>query len=357
MKTNEIVVVINPGSTSTKVALYNRSGLVSEHIIRHSQKELEPFHKVTDQFDYRYKIVKAALNDMLSKMKVIVVGIVGRGGIVKPLEGGTYKINNSFLDDAKTGKYGDHASNLGSMLANKLAKHFNLQESFTVDPVSAGNIAEKAVISGVPGIKRNRRGHPLNMKMTARKIAKQQNINFDEAKYVIAHLGGGISIAAVDGGKIVDVNDALMGMGPFSPNRAGALPSRGVIDLCYSMPRKEVESLLSKNSGLKGYLGVDDLRDVFKLIDSGNDKAQLIYDAFVYQIAKEIGAYHVALKCKANGIIITGGIAYSDRFISDLKEYVDSLTNFFVYPGENEMEALAEGAFRVIDKKEVALEY
>ncbi len=357
MNSNEIVIVINPGSTSTKVALYNRSELISEHIIRHSQDDLDQFSKVTDQFDYRYAIVEAGLDKMLSEKEVKVVGIVGRGGIVKPLDGGTYQINAQFLYDAKNGTYGDHASNLGSMLANKLATHYNLNESYTVDPVSAGNIAEKAVLSGVPSIQRNRRGHPLNMKMTARKIAKQQNINFDDAKYVIAHLGGGISIAAVDGSKIVDVNDALMGMGPFSPNRAGALPSRGVMDLCYSMPRNEVENLLSKNSGLKAYLGVDDLRDVFELIDNGNEKAQLVYDAFVYQIAKEIGAYHVALKCKANGVIITGGIAYSDRFISDLKEYVKDLTNFFVYPGENEMEALAEGAFRVIDGKEVALEY
>ncbi len=357
MKTNEIVIVINPGSTSTKIALYNRSEMINEHIVRHSQKELDQFRKITDQFNYRYQMVEDGLDKILSKKNLIVVGVVGRGGIVKPLDGGTYIINNSFLEDAKMGKYGDHASNLGSMLANKLAKHFNLEESFTVDPVSAGNIWEKARISGVPGIERNRRGHPLNMKMTARKIAKQQNIPFENAKYVIAHLGGGISIAAVDGGKIVDVNDALMGMGPFSPNRAGALPTRGVLDLCYSMPRNEVEDLLSKNSGLKAYLGVEDLRDVFKLIDLGNEKAQLIYDAFVYQIAKEIGAYHVALKCKANGIIITGGIAYSERFISDLKSYVVNLTNFFVYPGENEMEALAEGAFRVIDKKEIALDY
>lgn len=357
MNSKEIVIVINPGSTSTKVALYNRSELINEHIIRHSQEDLDQFSKVTDQFDYRYAIVETALDKMLSETNVDVIGVVGRGGIVKPLLGGTYRINNAFLSDAKNGTYGDHASNLGSMLANKLSKHFNLDESYTVDPVSAGNIAEKAVLSGVPSIQRNRRGHPLNMKMTARKIAKQQKIPFEEAKYVIAHLGGGISIAAVDGGRVVDVNDALMGMGPFSPNRAGALPSRGVMDLCYSMPRNEVESLLSKNSGLKAYLGVDDLRDVFKLIADGNEKAQLVYDAFVYQIAKEIGAYHVALKCKANGIIITGGIAYSDRFISDLKEYVEDLTDFFVYPGENEMEALAEGAFRVIDGKEIALEY
>lgn len=357
MNHKEIVIVINPGSTSTKVALYNRSELISEHIVRHSQDDLDQFQKVTDQFDYRYKMVEAGLDEMLSKTEMDVVGVVGRGGIVKPLLGGTYRVSDNFLSDAKNGTYGDHASNLGSMLANKLAKHYDLRESYTVDPVSAGNIWDKAVISGVPSIKRNRRGHPLNMKMTARKIANQQNIKFEEAKYVIAHLGGGISIAAVDGGKIVDVNDALMGMGPFSPNRAGALPSRGIMDLCYSKPRKEVEVLLSKNSGLKAYLGVDDLRDVFKLIDAGNDKAQLIYDAFVYQIAKEIGAYHVALKCKANGVIITGGIAYSDRFISDLKEYVGCLTDYFIYPGENEMEALAEGAFRVIDGKEVALEY
>ena len=357
MNSKEIVIVINPGSTSTKVALYNRSELVSEHIIRHSQNDLDQFVKVTDQFEYRYEIVETGLDKMLSAKEFKIVGIVGRGGIVKPLDGGTYRISEQFLQDAKNGTYGDHASNLGSMLANKLANHYKISESYTVDPVSAGNISEKAILSGVPSIQRNRRGHPLNMKMTARKIAKQQNINFNDAKYVIAHLGGGISIAALDGGKIVDVNDALMGMGPFSPNRAGALPSRGVMDLCYAMPRNEVENLLSKNSGLKAYLGVDDLRDVFKLIDNGNEKAQLVYDAFVYQIAKEIGAYHVALKCKANGIIITGGIAFSNRFVSDLKEYVSDLSDFFVYPGENEMEALAEGIFRVIDGGEAALEY
>ncbi len=357
MNAKEIVVVINPGSTSTKIALYNRTELLDEMTTRHLQKDLDRFECVTDQFEYRYKMVEKGLDEMLSKKELKVVGIVGRGGIVKPLEGGTYRINQAFLEDAKMGKYGDHASNLGSMLANKLSKHFNLNESYTVDPVSAGNIVEKARISGVPGIERNRRGHPLNMKMTARKIALQQNIPYEVAKYVIAHLGGGISIATVEGGKITDVNDALMGMGPFSPNRAGAIPTRGIMDLCYSKPRKEVEQQLSKNSGLKAYLGVDDLRDVFKLIGAGNEKAKLVYEAFVYQIAKEIGAYHAAMKCKANGIIITGGIAYSDRFIADLKEYVGGLTDFFVYPGENEMEALAEGAFRVIDGKEVALEY
>ncbi|MFA8436526.1 MAG: butyrate kinase [Marinifilaceae bacterium] len=357
MKPNEVVIVINPGSTSTKLALYNREGLLKEAVTRHPQAELDRYKRVSDQFEYRYAIVEDELDNLLSKDSYQVIGVVGRGGIVKPLNGGTYTINDAFLEDARKGTYGDHASNLGSLLAHKLAHHYELKESYTVDPVSAGNIWEKAKISGVPNIERNRRGHPLNMKMTARKIAQQQNLPFEEAKYVIAHLGGGISIAAVEGGKIVDVNDALMGMGPFSPNRAGALPSRGIMDLCYSKPREEVEKLLSKNSGLKAYLGVEDLRDVFRLIDHGNKQAQLVYEAFVYQIAKEIGAYFTALKCQANGIIITGGIAYSERFIADLKEYVGPLTLFFVYPGENEMEAMAEGAFRVIDGKEKALKY
>jgi len=195
------------------------------------------------------------------------------------------------------------------------------------------------------------------MKMTARKIADKQGIAFEDSNYVIAHLGGGISISLVQAGKLVDINDALLGMGPFSPNRSGAIPLRGLMKLCYSKPEKEVAALLSKNSGLKAYLGTEDLRDVLKMIEEGDEKAQLIYDAFVYQIAKEIGAYFAASACEAQAIIITGGIAFSKQFTEDLQKYVGKLTELHVYPGENEMEALAEGAFRVIDAKEVAQEY
>jgi butyrate kinase len=193
--------------------------------------------------------------------------------------------------------------------------------------------------------------------MTARKIAKLQNISFEETNYVIAHLGGGISIALVQGGKLVDINDALLGMGPFSPNRAGALPLRGVIKFCRELGFEKTEVLLSKNSGFKAYLGTEDLREVLKMIENGDAQAELIYRAFVYQIAKEIGACFAASKGKAQAIVITGGIAYNDKFIYDLKEYVGSLTEFYVYPGSNEMEALAEGIFRVIDRQEEAKEY
>lgn len=353
----EVVIVVNPGSTSTKIALFNRSGEVCAQTLKHEQATLDSFKKVADQLDYRFDAIWEILTNWVKNGKFLMVGVVGRGGIVKPLEGGTYRVNQSFIEDAFAGKYGEHASNLGVLLAKIIKGKFALDECYSVDPVSVSNISPIAEISGVPGILRSGRGHPLNMKMTARKIAFLQNIPFDDTIYVIAHLGGGISIALVVGGKITDVNDALLGMGPFSPNRAGALPLRGLMQMCYSKPKEEIEKLLSKNSGLKAYLGTEDLRDVIKMVDDGNEHANLIYNAFVYQIAKEIGAYFAASKCKAHAIIITGGITFNERFITDLRVYVGTLTEFYVYAGENEMEALAEGIFRVIDGIETTKEY
>lgn len=353
----QVVLVINPGSTSTKVAIYNRDGEICSENIRHQQNELDKFSIITDQLDFRYEKVKTCLNCFLNDKDYKVVGVVGRGGIVKHLKGGTYRLSELFLKDAKECTYGEHASNLGGLLADRLKSEFSLTDSYTVDPVSCDNMMPKAAISGVPGIVRDGRGHPLNMKMTARKIAKKQNIPFEETNYVIAHLGGGISISLVKAGLLIDINDGLLGMGPFTPNRAGALPLRGVINLCYSKSRKEVETLLSKNSGFKAYLGTEDLREVIKMVESGDENAKLIFDAFIYQVAKEIGAYFAASKCKAQAIIITGGIAFNELVINELRNYVGKLTEFHVYPGENEMEALAEGVFRVIDGEEIAKEY
>lgn len=302
-------------------------------------------------------MIKEWLNHYLRGKDFEVVGIVGRGGIVKPLDGGTFRISESFLKDAMECIYGEHASNLGGLIANRLKPEFGLNDTYTVDPVSCDNMWPKSKISGVPGIVRDGRGHPLNMKMTARKIAKKQNIPFAESCYVIAHLGGGISISLVIGGRLVDINDGLLGMGPFTPNRAGALPLRGVMKLCYSRSCKEVETLLSKNAGFKAYLGTEDLREVLRMVEQGDENAKLIYDAFVYQVAKEIGAYFAASKGKAQAIIITGGIAFNEKFNNDLRDYVGNFTEFHVYPGENEMEALAEGIFRVIDGEEKAKEY
>jgi butyrate kinase len=354
---NEIVIVINPGSLSTKIAFYNRSHMLGSETIEHKQQDLDAFSRISDQLEYRYKYVMQEVAAFLEHGLYTVVGVVGRGGIVRSLEGGTYRINDAFIRDASSGTYGEHASNLGCLLADRLKDEFGLDHCYTVDPVSCSNISEVAEISGVPGIIRNGRGHPLNIRMTARKIARLQNIPFEESCYVVAHLGGGISIALVEGGRLTDINDALLGMGPFSPNRAGALPLRAVIKLCRELGFEKTETLLSKNSGLKAYLGTEDLREVLKMVDNGNKQADLIYRAFVYQVAKEIGACFAASKGKAKAIIITGGIAYNQKFINDLREYIGTLTEFHVYPGSNEMEALAEGIFRVIDKVEEAKEY
>jgi butyrate kinase len=353
----EAVIVVNSGSTSTKVAFYNRQGELVSESISHPQNELVKFERIADQLEYRYDHIKPFINKHLASSDLKVIGVVGRGGIVKPIRGGTYRINEEFLNDARSGQYGEHASNLGSLLANKLKIEFDLSDCYTVDPVSTSNISAIAEISGVPNIKRDGRAHTLNIKITARKIALQHGIPFEESSFVIAHLGGGISISLIIGGKIVDVNDGLLGMGPFTPNRAGAIPLRAVMKLCYSKPENEVIKLFSQNSGFKAYLGTEDVREVIKMVESGNKKAELIYNAFIYQITKNIGAYYAASKCKAQGIVITGGIAYNDKVINDLKEYLGTLTEFYVYPGENEMEALAEGVFRVIDNQEEALEY
>jgi butyrate kinase len=354
---NEIVIVINPGSLSTKIAFFNRTHQLESVTIEHRQSELDKYDRITDQVDFRYQAVLQEVAAFLAHGLYTVVGVVGRGGIVRPLEGGTYRINDAFLQDASSGTYGEHASNLGCLIADRLKDEFGLDNCYTVDPVSCSNISNVAEISGVPGIIRNGRGHPLNIRMTARKIALLQNTPFEQSCYVVAHLGGGISIALVEGGRLTDINDALLGMGPFSPNRAGALPLRGVIKLCRELGFEKTEILLSKNSGLKAYLGTEDLREVLKMVDQEDIQADLVYRAFVYQIAKEIGACYAASKAKAQAIIITGGIAYNERFIADLKEYVGTLTEFHVYPGSNEMEALAEGIFRVIDGVEEAKEY
>ncbi len=353
----QAVVVINPGSTSTKIALYDRRGRIWDKTLRHTSGELEGYDPVTQQLDFRYDLIRPVLLQEIASRHLTVAGVVGRGGIVRPVAGGTYRVNDVFLEDARSCRYGNHASNLGTLLADRLRRELGLEACYTVDPVSVDNMWEKARISGHPDIVRVCRGHPLNVRRTARRIAEQLGKTLEESRFVVAHLGGGISITAVEGGKIRDVNDALLGMGPFSPNRAGALPLRGVMKMCYTKPEEEVTRILSRESGLQAYLGTDDLREVLRRIDDGDEEARLVYEAFVYQIAKESGACLAAMRGGVDGIIITGGIALSEKFVEDLKDYVGKLAPFFVVPGENEMEALAEGAFRVIDGKEKAKEY
>jgi butyrate kinase len=353
----EIIIVINPGSTSTKMALFNGKERLSEGAVSHPPKELAAFDNVADQFDLRMKNI----DNWLSEQKVDkkkVVAIAGRGAPLRPLEGGAYSINEKMLNDLRNARYSNHASNLGAIIADFLGKRYGVP-AVIVDPVTIDNFTVYARISGIPEIERKCRSHALNIKEVCRREAEKMNKSLEETSFVAVHMGGGISVAALERGKIVDVNDALLGMGPFSPDRAGALPIGGLIKLAYSgkYSEKELLTKLSRESGLKAYIGEADLRKVEKMIDDGDKKAELYYGAMIYQIAKEIGISAVVLRGKFDGIVLTGGMAKSDKLVKMLQEYIAFLGKVIIVPGEFEMEALAAGAVRVLEKTEIPKEY
>lgn len=349
-----VVIVINPGSTSTKYAFWSRHGCVRESVVRHDLDQLVP--EIFEQFEYRRALIDEDLNRDIDQYKV--VGTAGRGGLLKPLKGGTYRVNQQMLDDLKSKTTGDHASNLGAVIADHYARRFGV-EAFIVDPVTVDEFEDIARISGVPWIIRKSRAHALNIKAVARRASAKLNIETSESRFVVAHLGGGISIAAVKGCRIIDVNDAMLGMGPFSPARAGALPIGPLIERCFSgeVTRQELIEELSQKSGLMAYCGTSDAREVVERANNGDKEAGNALDGMIYQIAKEIGAMSVVLKGRLDAVVITGGLAHSHEIMTRLKLYVATLAPFVVFPGEGELQALAEGAFRVIDRIEPAHEY
>jgi butyrate kinase len=350
------VLVINPGSTSTKIAVWNMEGSLLQEMIYHPAGELAEFPRVVDQFDVRLEALKRVVGDWLVPDRLSA--LVGRGGPLRPLEGGTYSINPSMLDDLRSAKYSNHASNLGALIAHHLAAELTIP-CYVVDPITVDEFTPLARISGLPGIERKCRSHALNIKAVSRKVAEQIGKPLSQTGFSVAHMGGGLSICALDGGKIVDVNDGLLGMGPFSPERAGALPIGALVEICYSgkYAKEELLQLLSRESGLKAYLGDADLLAVEKRIEAGDGEAELHYNAMLYQIAKEIGAVTAALKGGIDGVILTGGMANSKRLVETLKNYVSSLGPVFLVAGEMEMEALAQGVFRVLSGEEQPKEY
>lgn len=353
----EVVIVINPGSTSTKFGIFHENGAVIEQNIEHNGNAFAAFDKVTDQFDLRLSAIRNALAEHLNTDSVQVVGVVGRGGPLKPMDGGVYAINAAMLADYKSCKYANHASNMGSMIADQLARDFGV-DAWIADPVTVDNFWDVSRVSGFPGIKRKCRSHALNIRATAMRHAGSINRKLADTNYVVAHIGGGISICALEGGKVRDVNDGLLGEGPFSPQRAGALPLNGVIDLCYSgKEKKDVEKAFSVDSGFQGLLGTSDLREVLRRVGDGDREADLVYRAFVFQVAKEIGREAAALKGNFQAILITGGIAHSEPFINDLKAYISFLGDVVVFPGEGEMQALADAGFRAVNGQTEIKEY
>ncbi len=359
MKNKFRVLAINPGSTSTKIAVYDDEQLLLEQVVRYSNEELVPFKTVIEQYEFR----KKGILNILEENNIAITtldAVVGRGGLLKPIEGGTYAVNDAMLNDLRQAKNGqEHASNLGGVLAKEIADNLNIP-AYIVDPVVVDELADVARVSGLPGCDRVSIFHALNQKAVARKISQELGKSYEQANLIIAHMGGGVTVGAHQGGKVIDVNDGLYGEGPFSPERTGGLPTGRMIDLCFSgkyTTAAEVRKVIAGKGGLVAYLNTNDGREVGKRIENGDEKAKLIYSAMAYQIAKEIAASSAVLFGKVDAIVLTGGLAYDKMLVKMITERVGFIAEVKVIPGENEMSALAEGVLRVLRGYEQAKEY
>ena len=351
------VLTINPGSTSTKVALYEDDVCLWSESLKYDKEDLAGFQNVVDQFEMRRDDIRKLLKEKSVDVQDLSA-VVGRGGPFKPLESGTYRIDENVLEDVKAGKVqAEHISNIGSLLAHEIAEEAGVP-SFFVDPVSVDEFEDLARVAGIPELERKSLLHALNVKATAHKAAKDLGKALAEMNLIVAHLGGGISICPIKKGRIVDVNNANEG-GPFSPERAGALPSSSLAKLCYSgeFSAAEMKKRIVGNGGLIAHLGTNDSIEIEQMIEKGDAKARLIYEAMGYQIAKEIGAMATVLKGEVDAVLITGGLAKSDILVDWIKERVSFLAPVHIYAGENEMESLALGALRVLRGEEEAKTY
>ncbi len=345
------ILTINPGSTSTKIALFENENLVFEETLRHSFEEISKYESITDQREFR----KSLIEDTLEKWGTNEIHtVVGRGGLLRPIEGGTYIVNEEMVKDLEIGIMGQHASNLGGILAKEIGDRIGVQ-SYIVDPVVVDEMKDIARISGIPQISRKSIFHALNQKAIARKVANEMGKKYEEVNLIVAHLGGGISVGAHEKGRVIDVANALDGEGPFSPERSGGLPVGDLIKMCFSgeYTEDEVKKKITGKGGLVAYLETNEARKVEEYISNDNSKARLIYDAMAYQVSKEIGACATVLKGQIDAIVLTGGIAYSKLFTEMIKEKVDFISKVIIQPGEDEMIALAQGGLRVLKNEEL----
>ncbi len=352
-----MILVVNPGSTSTKISVFMDEKEIFSKNINHKIEELSRFNKASDQDIYRMGILVRELREQNIAVEKLDA-VVGRGGLLRPIEGGTYTINEQMAADLKKGILGDHPSNCGGLIASTLSKALDCA-AFIVDPVVVDELEPEARISGMPLITRKSIFHALNQKAVARDAAKQLGKTYFESSLIVVHLGGGITVGAHKNGRVIDVNNGLDGDGPFSPERSGAVPIGDLVKAAfsgeYTLP--EMKKLIKGLGGMVAYLGTNDMREVEKRIKKGDEKAALIFNAMAYQVAKEIGAMAAVLSGKVDAIALTGGIAFSERFINRIKTRVDFIAPVLIFPGEQEMRALALGGLRVLKKEEKAKEY
>lgn len=353
----QVILVINPGSTSTKVALFKEQTLLVDETIRHTAVELGQFDKIVDQIEFRRQLIMHVLEDNNYSVEDLKA-VVGRGGLLKPIPGGTYLVDEAMLDDLIQERYNTHASNLGAVLAHDIAQLAGIK-AYIVDPVVVEEMTPIAKLSGLKGMNRRSVSHALNQKAVARMCLEKENKQYEESKVIVAHLGGGISIGAHSYGRMIDVINGLDGEGPYSPERTGALPlydfAKKIIE--EKLTLEEVKKILAGKGGIFSYLKENDLRNVLARVDKGDLDAKLYLDGMCYQIGKAVGEMATVLKGQIDLIILTGGGTYSEYIVTEIKKAVDWIAPVETVPGEMEMEALNAGVLRVLSGKEEAKNY
>lgn len=354
---NYRLLIINMGSTSTKIGVYTDTIPAWTHTIVHPREEISQYLHFMDQYDYRLKAILDLLSNNGEKIENFHA-IVSRGGTIQPVRGGTYSITARMLEDSQSGKYGDHPCNIGGQIAYDLARKHHIP-AFTVDPPVCNEMCEEATYSGLPEIERIASFQALNHRATARRYCNDHNLAYSDMNLIVAHMGGGITVAAHEKGKITDVNNGLAGDGPFALERSGGLPVGELIKLCYSNRYSLNEMLRRVNGrgGMAAYLGIVDGRDIQARIDSGDKASKAATHAMAYQVSKEIGGIAAGMSGNVDAIILTAGLAYWDYFVNLILKRISFIAPVAVYPGENELESLALGALRVLNKEETIQDY
>ncbi len=354
----DYIIAINPGATSTKIAVYRTNKFVFLKTIRHDYNELLSFKETMDQLEYRMRMVVSEVKENHIPFEQVGL-IVARGGLIHPIESGVYEVNEEMISDLEKGVMGDHASNLGGLIANRLLDQFPNAKAYIADPVVVDELQDVARISGHPSFQRISIFHALNQKSTARTYAHSRGMEYEDLNLIIAHLGSGISVGAHRKGRVVDVNNGLDGEGPFGPERSGTLPTGALASYCFNSgsSHDEVRKMLAGKGGLFAYMGSKDAQWIEKQAREGDPKARLIQEAMAYQISKEIGSLATVLGGEVHAIIITGGIAHNPDLTGYIKERVGFIAPVFIYPGEDEMRALSQNGAMLLSGKITAKEY
>lgn len=351
------ILVINPGSTSTKVGVYRDEETVFSSSVSHSVESLAQFDTVVDQMEFREKAIMELLDAHVIDFNAIDC-IVARGGLVRPLPHGTYRVNDRMKEDLRSACYGGHASNLGALIADDLATKLGVP-AYISDPIVVDELDDVARLTGIKAIKRRSIFHALNQRAVALRYAKSKGLRYDDINLIVVHMGGGVTVGLHRRGRVTDVNNGLDGDGPFTPERAGTIPAGSLVSLCFSgdYEEHEIRKMITGHGGFVSHLGTNDMREIERRVSEGDEEASLVLRGFIYRVAKEVGALAAAADGKIDAILLTGGIARDEHVVQSVSDKVSWIAPVVIYPGEGELEALRDAGLRVLRGEEIPVEY